>query len=65
MVALFGVEIPLWLFMIIGVIGVLIAWKMIKFALTLLFILIIVFIALMLLDVLGVFQIAQNILSSI
>lgn len=65
MVELLGFNVPLWLFMIIAIIGVFIAWKFIKFALTILFILIIFFVILIGLDVLGVFEGLQNLISNI
>jgi len=65
MVVLFGYEIPLWLFMILGIIFVVLAWKLIKFALVVLFILIIFLVILMGLDFLGVFEKLQNLIANV
>ena len=62
-IVLFGVELPLWAIFLIVIIGVIIAWKFIKFALTVLLILIVIFVILMILDYLDVFSIIQNFLS--
>jgi len=65
MVVLFGYEIPLWFFMIIGIIFVVLAWKLIKFALVVLFILIIFLVILMGLDFLGIFEKLQNLIANV
>ena len=56
MIDLFGVEIPLWGLLAIGIILAIIAWKLIKFALTLLVIVVVVLIVLSFFDFLGVFE---------
>ena len=64
-IVIFGVELPLWAIFLIGIIIVIVAWNLIKFALTVLFILIVIFIVLIGLDYLGVFSAIQNFLSGI
>jgi hypothetical protein len=60
----FGFTIPLWAFLIGLLLIVIVAWKFIKFALKILLVLVAFFVILIGLDVLGVFQIFQNVLSS-
>lgn len=64
MLEIFG-SLPLWAIILVGVIVVVIAWKIIKFALKILLVLIVSFAIMMGLDILGVFNILQNLLSGI
>jgi len=61
MLEIFG-SLPLWAIVLVGVIVVVIAWKIIKFALKILLVLIAFFAIMMGLDILGVFDILQNLL---
>jgi hypothetical protein len=54
-IELFGAEIPLWAIFLIGVIAVIVLWKLIKFAIKILLIAVVAFVLLMGLDVLNVF----------
>ncbi len=60
-----GVVLPLWAVFLIGIIIVVIAWKLVKFALKILLILVVFFIILIGLDALGVFNTIQNLLLTI
>ena len=60
-----GVTIPLWAVFIIGIIGVIVLWKFIKFAIKLLLVVILFFMILILLDYFEVFNIIQNFFSGI
>jgi len=62
MLEIFG-SLPLWVVILIGLIVVVIAWKIIKFALKILLILIVTFLILMGLDFLGVFNFISDLLS--
>lgn len=53
---LFGFTVPLWAFFLIIIIGIILAWKLIKFAIKVLIIIIVFFIILIGLDVVGVFD---------
>jgi len=59
----FGVEIPLWVLIILGLLIVLVAWKFIKFALKILIVIIIVFLFLLGLDYLGFFSLISQFLT--
>jgi|GEM_PF-920875 len=61
MLEIFG-SLPLWAIILVGIIVVVIAWKVIKFALKILLVLIVAFAIMMGLDILGVFDILQNLL---
>jgi len=61
---LFGVVIPLWALFIGLILLVIIAWKLIKFALKVLIIVVVFFAILIGLDVLGVFTIINDFLLS-
>ena len=61
---LFGFAIPLWAVLIGIILIVIVAWKLIKFAIKLLIILVVFFVILIGLDVLGIFDRIQGILSS-
>jgi len=63
MIEIFG-SLPLWILLLIGIIIVLIAWKIIKFALKILLILVIAFLILLGLDFLNVFDFIQNIMTN-
>lgn len=60
-----GVYLPLWAVFLIGIILVVVAWKLIKFALKILLVLVVFFVILIGLDALGVFNIIQNFLLTI
>ena len=60
-----GVYLPLWAVFLLGIIVVVIAWKLVKFALKILLILVVFFIILIGLDALGVFNTIQNLLLTI
>ena len=62
---IFGVFLPLWAVFLLGIILVVIAWKLVKFALKILIILIIFLVILIGLDTLGVFDTIQNLLLTI
>jgi len=62
---LVGVEIPLWAIFFIGLLFVIVTWKLIKFAIKLLLIAIVFFIILIALDYFNVFESIQNIFSGI
>jgi hypothetical protein len=61
----FGVVVPLWAVFLIGIILVVVAWKLIKFALTVLVVLILFFVILMCLDYFQVFDMIQGFLSGL
>jgi len=62
---LFGFNLPLWALFIIGIVIVIVAWKLIKFALKLLLIILVFFVILMALDYFNVFNSIQNLASGI
>ena len=64
MLEIFG-SLPLWAIILVGVIVVVIAWKIIKFALKILLVLIVSFAIMLGLDILGVFEAIQKLLSGI
>ena len=57
---LFGVDVPLWAAFLIGMIIVILAWKLIKFAIKILIIIVIFFAILVGLDYFNVFDAIQN-----
>lgn len=61
----FGFTLPLWAVFLGGIIIVVVAWKLIKFALKVLLVIIVFFGILIGLDVLGVFNFIQGLLSNI
>ena len=61
----FGFTLPLWAVFLGGIIIVVVAWKLIKFALKVLLVLVVFFAILIGLDVLGVFNFIQDLLSNI
>jgi hypothetical protein len=61
---LFGVTIPLWAILIGAVLVIFVVWKLIKFAIKILIVLVVFFTLLIGLDLLGVFNfIQENILT--
>ena len=60
----FGFTLPLWAVFLGGIILVVVAWKLIKFALKVLLVLVVFFAILIGLDVLDVFTIIQGLLSN-
>jgi hypothetical protein len=62
---LFGFTLPLWAFFIIGLIAIIIVWKLIKFAIKILLIIVVFFVILIGLDFLNVFDFIQNLFSGI
>ena len=61
----FGFTLPLWTVFLGGIIIVVVAWKLIKFALKVLLVIVVFFAILIGLDVLNVFNIIQDLLSNI
>ena len=61
---IFGFTLPLWAVFLGGIILVVVAWKLIKFALKVLLVLVVFFAILIGLDVLNVFTIIQDLLSN-
>jgi len=64
-VTLFGTTLPLWAVFLILIVAVVIVWKLIKFAIKILLIIIVFFVILFGLDVLGVFESIQGIISGV
>ena len=64
-IEIFGVELPLWAIFLIGIIVVILAWKLIKFALKILLIAIVVFVILIGLDFFNVFNWIQNLFAGV
>jgi len=62
-VTLFGNTLPLWAVFLILIIAVVVVWKLIKFAIKVLLVIIVFFVILFGLDVLGVFESIQGIIS--
>jgi len=62
---LFGIEIPLWALFLIGIIAVVVVWKLIKFAIKILLVIVVFLVILFGLDFLGVFEYIQGLLSTI
>jgi hypothetical protein len=58
---LFGLDIPLWLIFLIGILVLIVAWKIIKFAIKVLLIAVVVFIIIIGLDFVNFFSWIQNI----
>ena len=59
-IVIFGFDLPLWAIFLIGIIGLIVAWKLVKFAIKVLLIAVVIFLILMGLDVLNVFIWIQN-----
>ena len=64
-IELFGINLPFWAFFLIGIIAVIIIWKLIKFAIKILLIIVVFFIILIGLDFLNIFDFIQNLFSGI
>ena len=64
-ITLFGFVIPLWLVFVALIVGVVILWKIIKFAIKILLVIVVFFVILFGLDLLGVFGFIQNFFSSV
>ena len=62
---IFGIDLPLWAFFLIGIIAVIIVWKLFKFALKILLIVIVFFVILMGLDCFHVFDSIQNFFATV
>jgi len=62
-VALFGTTLPLWAVFLILIVAVVIVWKLIKFAIKILLVMIVFFVILFGLDILGVFESIQGLIS--
>jgi len=62
---LFGFNLPLWVVFLVGIIIIILAWKVIKFAIKFLLIIVIIFLIIMGLDFLNVFGWIQNLFSGI
>ncbi len=63
-ITIFGFILPLWLVFLLLIIGVIIAWKLIKFTIKILLVIIVFFLILIGLDFFGVFDFIQNIILS-
>ncbi len=63
--SIIGLEIPLYILFLIGIIAVFIIWKLIKFAIKILIVIVLFFVILFGLDVMGVFDIAQDLFTSL
>jgi hypothetical protein len=64
-IEIFGVELPLWAIFFIGIIVVILAWKLIKFAFKILLIALVVFVILIGLDFFNVFNWIQNLFAGV
>lgn len=64
-ITLFGFVIPLWLVFVALIVGVVILWKIIKFAIKILLVIVVFFVILFGLDLLGVFGFIQNFFSGV
>jgi len=62
-ISVFGTALPLWAVFLILIIAVLIIWKLIKFAIKVLLVIVVFFVILFGLDVLGVFETIQGVIS--
>ncbi|KYK23867.1 hypothetical protein AYK24_06935 [Thermoplasmatales archaeon SG8-52-4] len=58
---LFGLDVPIWLIFLIGILVLIVAWKIIKFAIKVLLIAVVIFIIIMGLDFINFFSWIQNI----
>jgi len=57
---IFGFDLPMWGVFLIGIIAVVIAWKLIKFAIKILLVIVVFFVILIGLDYFQVFNAIQN-----
>jgi hypothetical protein len=62
---IFGFELPLWALFLIGIIGAIVAWKFIKFAIKIMLIVIVFFIVLFVIDYFSVIKGIQDLLLSV
>ena len=62
---MYGITLPLWLFFLIGIIALVIVWKLIKFAIKILLIIIVFFIILIGIDYFDIIGLIQNLFSGI
>lgn len=62
---LFGITLPLWAFFLIGIIAIIVIWKLIKFAIKILLIVVVFFVILMGIDYFDVVGVIQNLFSGI
>ena len=62
---LLGFTLPLWAFLIIGLIAVIIIWKLIKFAIKIFLVVVVFFIILIGIDILNVTGFIENLFSGI
>ena len=60
---IFGIDVPLWALFLIGIVAVIVVWKLFKFALKIALIIIVFFVILFGLDFFNVFDAIQNIFS--
>ena len=60
---IFGIDVPLWILFLIGILAVVVVWKLLKFALKIALIIIVFFVILFGLDYFNVFDSIQNIIS--
>lgn len=60
---IFGIDVPLWILFLIGIVAVVVVWKLLKFALKIALIIIVFFVILFGLDYFNVFDSIQNIIS--
>jgi len=63
-ITLFGYIFPMWLVFLLLIIGVILAWKLIKFTIKVLLFVIVFFVILLCLDFFGVFDFIQNVISN-
>ena len=64
-IELFGMNLPLWAIFLAGIIVIIVAWKVIKFAIKVLLLAVVIFVVLMGFDVLNVFGTIQDLFSGI
>ena len=62
---IFGIDLPLWAFFLIGIIAVIVVWKLFKFAIKILLIIVVFFVILMGLDYFQVFNAIQNFFATV
>lgn len=63
-ITLFGYIFPMWFIFLLLIIGFIIAWKLIKFTIKVLLLVIMFFVIVLCLDFFGVFEFIQNIIST-
>ena len=61
-IPILGYEIPIWALLLIGILGVLVLWKFIKFALKIALVVVVFFIILMAIDYFNVISWFQNLI---